>query len=114
MRARNLAEQAIALGTERGQKNLVIQYVALALALCAEHGQRARRAVEDALQGASTAVTETGARGLEPRIPEARAELARVCGDAVAREHHLREAHRMYEAIGANGHARRLAEGFGR
>jgi len=112
-RARSLAEQAIALGTERGQKLLVLQYVALALALCAEHGQRARRAVEDALQAATTAVAETGARELEPRIPEARAELARVCGDAVACGHHLREAQRMYAAIGATGHARRLAEELG-
>ncbi|MBI4518717.1 MAG: hypothetical protein HY699_23215 [Deltaproteobacteria bacterium] len=109
-RARQLAEEAIALGKERGQKVLVQQYVALAYALCAEHGQRARGAVEDALQAAAAAVAETGARGLEPLIAEIRAELARVCGDAVARGHHLREAHRLYEAIGATGHAARLAK----
>jgi adenylate cyclase len=109
-RARSLAEEAIALGKERGQTVLVLQYVTLARALCAEHGQRARVAVEEALQAAAAAVAETGARGLEPLIPEARAELARVCGDTVARGNHLREAHRLYEAIGASGHARRLAK----
>jgi hypothetical protein len=54
-------------------------------------------------------VAETGARGLEPLIPEVLAELARVCGDSIARTHHLREAQRLYEAIGATGHAARLA-----
>jgi hypothetical protein len=54
-------------------------------------------------------VARTGARGLEPRISEARAELARVCGDNAAREHHRQEAQRLYAAIGAAGHARRLA-----
>jgi class 3 adenylate cyclase/tetratricopeptide (TPR) repeat protein len=112
-RARSLAEEAIVLAKERGQTVLVRQYVALALALCAEHGQRARVAVEEALQAATAAVVETGARGLEPLIPEARAELARVCGDAVARGNHLREAHRLYEAMGASGHARRLAKEIG-
>jgi class 3 adenylate cyclase/DNA-binding IscR family transcriptional regulator len=112
-RARSVAEQAIALGTERGQKVLVLQYVALALALCGEQGPRARAAVDKVLQAASASVAETGARGLEPRIPEARAELARVCGDEAARQHHLREALRMYQAIGATGHARRLADDVG-
>jgi hypothetical protein len=108
VRARSLAEQAIVLGTERGQKVLVLQYVALALALCAEQGQRGRRAVEDALHAAFSSVAETGARGLEPRILEARAELARMCGDAVGRGHYLSEAQRLYAAIGATGHARRI------
>jgi hypothetical protein len=36
-------------------------------------------------------------------------ELARVCGDGAAREHHLRDAQRLYASIGAAGHARRLA-----
>jgi class 3 adenylate cyclase/tetratricopeptide (TPR) repeat protein len=112
-RARRLAEEAIALGQERGQKILVMQYVALARALCAEHGQRARDAVENALRAAAISVAETGARGLEPLIPEARAELARVCGDAAAHDYHLREAYRIYEAIGASGHAARLAKELG-
>jgi class 3 adenylate cyclase/tetratricopeptide (TPR) repeat protein len=112
-RARSVAEEAIALGKGRGQTVLVPQYVALARALCAERGPRARAAAEDALQAAATSVAETGARGFEPRISEARAELARVCGDAAARDRHLHEARRMYEAIGATGHARRVAEEIG-
>jgi hypothetical protein len=87
---------------------LVQQYVALARALCAERGPRDRAAVEDALRAASASVTETGARGLEPLIPEAHAELERICGGAAAHERHLREAHPMYGAIDAHGHARRL------
>jgi class 3 adenylate cyclase/tetratricopeptide (TPR) repeat protein len=108
-RARRLAEEALALGEERAQAQQTLAYVALAEALCAEQGRKARAAAEGALAAAEGAVARTGARGIEPRIPEARAELARVCGDNAAREHHLHQAQRLYAAIGAAGHARRLA-----
>ena len=112
-RARTLAEESIALAEQRGQAVCVIQCVALARALCASEGRKSRDAVERTLKAAEASVAETGARGLEPLIPEARAELARVCGDAVACEHYLREAHRLYTEIGAAGHARRLGEALG-
>jgi tetratricopeptide (TPR) repeat protein len=107
-RARRLAEEALALGEERGQAQQTLACVGLAGALCAEQGRKARAAIEEALAAAEQAVARTGGRGLEPRIPEARAELARVCGDDASREHFLHEAQRLYASIGAAGHARRI------
>ena len=46
----------------------------------------------------------------EPDRLEERARLARLTGDGAAAERELREAHRLYEAIGATGHAGRLAK----
>jgi hypothetical protein len=85
----------------------------LALALCAGDGRKARAAVEEILAAADALIHDTGARVLEPQLEEARAELARVVGDAAERERHLREAHRLYGAVGATGHARRLAGELG-
>jgi hypothetical protein len=53
------------------------------------------------LDAALVLVQETGARAYDPFIRE---ELGRLHAD----EGELREAARLYEAIGASGHARRL------
>jgi class 3 adenylate cyclase/tetratricopeptide (TPR) repeat protein len=114
MGARKIAEEAVAVSTARQLRHSGAQaYIALALALCASEGRKARSAVEGALSQAAELVEETGALGVAPWIPEARAELARVLGDSLARDHHLREAHRLYTEIGATGHARRLAGELG-
>ena len=44
-----------------------------------------------------------------PGLHEARAELARVLGDEAGHARELREAHRLYVAMGADGHVQRLA-----
>jgi len=54
-------------------------------------------------------MAESGARVFEPAIAEARAELARVTGDEGARDRLRREALRLYQELGASGHAERLA-----
>jgi adenylate cyclase len=112
--ARRTAEECVALAQERGQRySELLGQIVLAAALCAEQGVSDRAAVERALEQAAALVEETGARAQAPRIVEARARLAQCAGDVEAREQLLREAHRLYEAIGATGHARRLAEDLG-
>ena len=83
--------------------------LALARALLAVDGPAAREDVEAGLARASEWVDESGARAFEPQILEVRAELAEVLGDQAAREHELREAHRLYTEMGAVGHAERVA-----
>src|SRR5438128_604478 len=62
-----------------------------------------------ALERALGAVRETGAKAFEPLVHVERAELASQSGDAEGRERELREAHRLFTAMGAAGHAARLA-----
>ena len=83
--------------------------LALARALLAVDGPAAREDVEAGLARASEWVDESGARAFEPQMLEVRAELAEVLGDQTAREHELREAHRLYTEMGAVGHAERVA-----
>jgi hypothetical protein len=47
---------------------------------------------------------------LQPRAVEALADLAEMHGRREACERQLREALRLYEQIGADGHARRLRD----
>jgi hypothetical protein len=109
--ARLDAEEAVALAAARGQLYLeIMAQLALANALCAEQGAKARALVEEALERATALVGETGARVFEPQIAEARARLEKACGDPITSERHLREAVRLYGAVGAAGHARRVEE----
>jgi len=108
--ARQAAEEAIVLAKERGQPYAeLLGQLELARALCVEPGAKARGPIEEALSRTSLLIEETGARVIEPRVAEARAELSRACGDPSAAEQHWLEAQRLYEEIGATGHARRLA-----
>jgi len=109
--ARRAAEEAVTLARERGQANHESQArIALARALCASQGGKARAAVEDELDRASALLETTGCRAFAPRIAEARAELARALGDEAGWERELRDAHRLYSEMGATGYAERLAE----
>jgi hypothetical protein len=67
-------------------------------------------AVDAALTRAAACVEQSGARAYLPMIIEERATLARLRGDDGAAMRELREAHRLYEEIGATGHAARLAK----
>jgi class 3 adenylate cyclase/tetratricopeptide (TPR) repeat protein len=109
--ARLTAEESVALAQERGQPFWEIQgQLALAEALAADRSSKTRSRAEQALQRAAELVQETGGLALEPQILEARASLAGSFGDPVERERHLREALRLYGALGATGHARRVAK----
>jgi tetratricopeptide (TPR) repeat protein len=87
--------------------------LALARVALRADGAKAHGEAEASLARAEALVEETEARGLAPRILEVRAELAQACGAAAARADHLRAAHRLYDEMGATGHARRLAKVLG-
>jgi tetratricopeptide (TPR) repeat protein len=109
-RARETAERAISIAREQGTKEQRCQaQLALARALLESEGARAQRGIEEALARALTLIEETEARSYAPFVHEERAELARLLGDDVTREHELREAHRLFVEMGATGHAKRLA-----
>ena len=76
-------------------------------------GADAREEIEQTLDRALELVEETNGRSIEPQLLEERARLAGLLGDAAACERGLRDAQRLYVAIGAGGHAERLAEELG-
>ena len=109
--ARLDAEEAVSIAGARGQLYAEIwAQLALANALCAEQGAKARAPIEHSLERATALVGETGARALEPQIAEARALLEKACGDPISSERHLREALRLYGEAEAAGYARRVEE----
>jgi hypothetical protein len=85
----------------------------LARAVLRVEGLAARAAVEAALARAETLIEQTGSPRLRPDLHEARAELAHALGDVAARTRHLREAQRLYAAMGARGLAERVAREIG-
>jgi ATP/maltotriose-dependent transcriptional regulator MalT len=112
--ARRTAEEAVVLAREHGQPHFeAMAQLVLARERCTVGEAGAAEEAEAALDRASALVEESGARGLEPQIAEARAQVMRMLGDDAARERELCEAHRLYVEIGATGHAKRLAQELG-
>jgi tetratricopeptide (TPR) repeat protein len=112
--ARARAEEARELAAARGECDMEVwAELTLARALIRNEGTAARARVEQTVQSALGRIRESGALGLEPGIHETRAELAAVLGDDAARRAALREAHRIYQRMGAHGHAARLARELG-
>jgi hypothetical protein len=72
-------------------------------------GRDAADAIEQMLDEAVALVERTGARSETPFIDLERAELARLLGDAAGEADALRRAHSRFTALGATGHARRVA-----
>ena len=48
-----------------------------------------------------------------PQLQLEYAARARLLGDTATAQHHLREAHEQFTAMGASGHAARLAKQLG-
>jgi hypothetical protein len=46
---------------------------------------------------------------VRPRLHLEYAERARLLGDNATYQHHLREAHQLFTAMGATGHAERIS-----
>jgi len=76
-------------------------------------GATARADVEADHTAVLALIDSRGIEGIRPELHESRAELARVLGDDAAALHELREAHRLNAAMGASGHAARLARELG-
>ncbi len=108
--ARTAAEEAISVMRQFGRRFSHCQaQIVLAQALLRADGLGARDRAVLALSEALTFAEESGAKGLEPFVHEALAEVARVSGDDAALRRELREAHRLFVEMGATGHAERIA-----
>jgi class 3 adenylate cyclase len=79
-----------------------------ARALGKRDGPAAADAIAADLARVESLIDDSGAEGWRPRVHESRAELAELLGDRATRARELREAHRLYAAMGADGHAERL------
>jgi ATP/maltotriose-dependent transcriptional regulator MalT len=114
-RARETAEQAVALAGEGGTRPIeTIAHVSLARVLLKTEGADGQAAIESSLNRALALVDETGARAEEPFIRRELAELARLTGDETACERELAEARRLFEDMGADALAAGLARAFPR
>jgi len=107
--ARERAEEAVALGHRYGVRLAeCVGNLVLARVLPATEGVQAALAIEDALARALALIEVTGAISEAPFIRVDWAEPARLSGDESTRQRELREAHRLFTAMGATGHAERI------
>ena len=88
-------------------------HLALACVVLATEGLPAYHTIEKTLARALFLVGETGAKALEPFIRVGLGNLARLAGDEATREHELREAHRLFNEIGAPIRAAEVAKELG-
>jgi tetratricopeptide (TPR) repeat protein len=108
------AREGIDLGSAGGCRySEAHALLALAGALLATDSVVPRAEIESALKRAERLVESTEGRALSPRILEMRGRLAAALADARASDRALRQALELYRAIGATGHAKRLARELG-
>ena len=106
--ARATAREAVAAAHHTPLFECVAR-LALAHVLLRTDGLLARDAIETALTRAQALVDETGAEVYSPFVHLERAEFARLAGDAPSRELELREAQRLFSAMGATARAEQVA-----
>ena len=80
-----------------------------ARALLDSEGASCAAEVERTVAEVSALIDETEARCRDPIVHEISAELPRLRGDEATRERELREAYGLFAAMGAKGHAERIA-----
>jgi hypothetical protein len=108
------AREGIALGSAGGCRYFEAEaQIALARALFATEGRVPCTEIEPALDRAEHLVEAIEGRGLSPRILELRGRLAAARGDVSAADVMYRQALDLYGALGATGHAERLAREVG-
>ena len=109
-RARKLADEAIETSIRMETRVYETRSrLARARILLALDGANARAEIESELDCATELVRSTGAISYEPQIVVERARLAKILGDSERSVALKTEAHRLFAAIGATGHAERLA-----
>jgi class 3 adenylate cyclase len=109
-RALEAAEEAIARTQEGGLRVYEIRaLLARAHVLTATEGAPARSRIEADLRDAAAVIEATEARVFMPRVHVARAALACALGDEATRQRELREAHRLFTAMGATARAEQVA-----
>ena len=110
VRARALAEGALATGLATGGRLLAIEAApALSAALRTELGVAALPRIDDVLTTADRLIAETGARNMTAFVLVERAAAAALQGDARQEAAHLRRAHEEFTRMGATGRARQTA-----
>jgi len=103
--AERTASEALALAQARGlELHELRAWYALARVVIRTDAARAR----DALARAAALVERTHAHAYAPFLSLERAELARLLDDETTYRRELREAHRLFTAMGATGHAERI------
>jgi len=108
------AREGIDLGSAGGcLYNEALAQLALTAALLATDGVVPRAEIESALERAEHLAASIEGSALSPRILELRGRLAAAVSDAPSSDRTLREALDLYRAIGATGHAERLARELG-
>jgi tetratricopeptide (TPR) repeat protein len=108
-RARDTIERAIVLARERLlSHNEALAQIIRSRVLRRTAGLEAAEEIESALTEAERLVSSIGMGGHRPFIHVERAELARMRGDAAARERELREALRLYTEMGATRRVEQL------
>src|SRR5262249_50266494 len=110
-RAQRLAEEAIECGRRRQTPVLEANaHLALARVLLVRRGADAKVEIEPARAPGSRPGRQPRARARAPHTHERRPDWAPPPGAPAARTRELQEAHRLFSAIGATGHAARLAK----
>jgi tetratricopeptide (TPR) repeat protein len=105
------ADEAVAVARQQAARVHECQaLVARARALRSMAGLDAGKAIAADLTEASAAIEEVGAHAWSPFVHEERAQLAGLEGDVTIWERELREAHRLFAATMARGHAARLTK----
>jgi len=112
--ARELSERAVALADDRhhGVLSAITRRYRLQALLAAE-GAATVEEIERALTELEPWIEERGWSGLRPFACLGRTELAYRRGDETTHERELREAHRLFNEMGATCHAERLARELG-
>jgi hypothetical protein len=113
-RAADVSAEAIALA--RRQSEPVYRCEAtIAHVRCLREldGVAARPTIETFLAEALQLIEQTGAERWRPHVHAERAELHRLLGAREAARREFTEAHRLFAAMGATGHAARLAKEIG-
>jgi ATP/maltotriose-dependent transcriptional regulator MalT len=112
-RARSTADEAVRVAQRTETPIFELHaHLAYARVLLALDGAAAKDEVEAALERALALMHSTRARSYEPQIYVERARLAGILSDAATAQHWGRAAHRLFTAMGATGHAQRLAKGI--
>ncbi len=88
-------------------------HLVLTRVLLKMNGSEARAEIEAALRRVEAIVEEGEIPVVVPQLREQQARLAGACGETARCQAELREAHRLYDEIGATGHAKRLAGELG-
>jgi len=111
-RARTAADHGVALVRDKPGLAVAAQLARIKVLLAVD-GAAARAPVESHLRDIAQLIERMDARGLLPFLLEERAALARARGDDAAWARELREAKRLFDAIGASAYAARIEHELG-